>query len=67
VRTDIPNDVVYYTLKAIFNNKDILTAAAANSMLTPEAISEAIKTGANTGVPFHPGALKYFREMGWIE
>jgi uncharacterized protein len=67
VRPDMPEDVVYYTLKAIFNNKDILTAAAANLMLTREKITESLVIGKDTGVPFHPGALRFYREMGWIE
>jgi TRAP transporter TAXI family solute receptor len=68
-RPDLPEDVVYYTLKAIFNNKDILIAAQAEfeSQLTAEAIAMTAATSQQTGVPIHPGALKFYREMGWLD
>jgi TRAP transporter TAXI family solute receptor len=67
VRPDMPEDIVYSTLKALLNHKEILIAANAGSKLTPEAVAESIVIGEGTGVPFHPGALKFFREIGWIE
>jgi TRAP transporter TAXI family solute receptor len=68
-RPDVSEDVVYYALKAIFNNKDILIAAQAEfeSQLTPEAIARTAATSQQTGVPIHPGALKFYREMGWLD
>ena len=69
VRPDIPDDVVYYTLKALFNHKDILAAATANieEQLAPEAIANSLKVMEQSGVPTHPGALKFYREMGWLD
>jgi TRAP transporter TAXI family solute receptor len=67
VRPDMPEDIVYYTLKALFNNKGILSAAGAGSKLTPEAIAASMITSQEIGVPFHPGALRFYREMGWIK
>jgi TRAP transporter TAXI family solute receptor len=69
VRPDIPDDIVYYTLKALFNHKDILIATTANieEQITPEAIAHSLKVMEQSGVPFHPGALKFYREMGWID
>jgi TRAP transporter TAXI family solute receptor len=69
VRPDMPEDVVYYTTKAIFNHKDILVATYAEfeSQLTPEAIAASVALSQETGIPFHPGALKFYQEMGWVE
>ncbi len=69
VRPDMPDDVVYYTLKALFNRKDILIAATANieKQLAPEAIANSLKVIGQSGIPTHPGALKFYREMGWVE
>jgi len=69
VRPDMPEDIVYYVLKAVFNQKDFLIAAQADfeDQLTPEAVAESVAISQVTGMPFHPGALKFYREMGWIE
>jgi TRAP transporter TAXI family solute receptor len=68
-KPDLPEDVVYYSLKAIFNHKDILVAAAPGSEneITPEAIAASVARSQESGVPYHPGALKFYREMGWIK
>lgn len=69
VRPDMPEDIVYYTLKALFNHKDILIAAHADfeTQLTPDAIAASVAISQRTGVPLHPGALKFYREMGWLD
>jgi uncharacterized protein len=69
VRPDLPEDVVYYALKALFKNKDTLIASTANiaEQITPEAIAHSLKVMEQTGVSIHPGALKFYREMGWIK
>lgn len=55
---DVSEDVVYEMLKGMFDNKDELTAGHAKfGFLTPESAS------ANT-VPLHPGAEKYYKEIG---
>ncbi len=68
-RPDLPDDIVYYTLKALFDNKHILFAAHADfeAQLEPEAIASSLAVIEEAGIPIHPGALKYYREQGWIE
>ncbi len=60
--SDVPDDVVYQVVKAVFDNFDRfkeLHPAFAN--LKPE---EMVKSGLSA--PLHPGAEKYFKEKGWL-
>ena len=60
---DVPDDMVYEVVKAVFDNFDRfkgLHPAFAN--LEPEAMV----TEGNSA-PLHPGAEKYYKEQGWIE
>ncbi|RMC33695.1 TAXI family TRAP transporter solute-binding subunit [Paracoccus alkanivorans] len=60
---DVPDDMVYAVVKAVFDNFDRfkkLHPAFAN--LEPEAMI----TEGNSA-PLHPGAEKYYKEQGWIE
>jgi TRAP transporter TAXI family solute receptor len=68
-RPDLPEDVVYYALKALFNQKDFLSAAVTGfeNEMTAEAIADSWAISQRTGIPFHPGAIKFYQEMGWIE
>ncbi len=55
---DLSEDVVYEIVKGMFDNKADLTAGHAKfDFLTPESAS------SNT-VPMHPGAEKYYKEIG---
>ncbi len=60
--TDVPDDVVYVVVKAVFENFDQfkkLHPAFAN--LTPEEmISDSLSA------PLHPGAERYYKEQGWM-
>ena len=59
---DVPDDIVYTTVKAVFDNFDQfkqLHPAFAN--LKEE---EMIKDGLSA--PLHPGAEKYYKERGWM-
>ncbi len=59
---DVPDDVVYEVTKAVFENLDAfrkLHPAFAN--LDP---AHMIKDGLSA--PIHPGALKYYKEKGWM-
>ena len=60
--TDVPDDVVYVVVKAVFENFDQfkkLHPAFAN--LEPEQmISDSLSA------PLHPGAVKYYKEKGWM-
>ena len=56
---DLSEDVVYELLKAMFDNKDALTEGHAKfGFLDPEAAS------AGATVTMHPGAEKYYKEVG---
>ena len=50
----------YAIVKTIFDKKADLVAVHREA----ETISLAIQKKANTPIPFHPGALKYFTEKG---
>lgn len=59
ISSDIPEDVVYEMTKAICENADQLgDVIAALKGITPEVL------GTQTNVPMHPGAEKYFKEVG---
>ena len=62
VANDLPEDVVYDMTKAIFENKDEIAAAYAKG----EEIDPAYAV-SSISVPFHPGAEKYFKEIGAIQ
>lgn len=60
---DVPDDVIYEVVKAVFDNFDRfkgLHPAFAN-LQQEEMISDGLSA------PLHPGAEKYYREQGWIE
>ncbi|MEQ9044294.1 MAG: TAXI family TRAP transporter solute-binding subunit [Sneathiellaceae bacterium] len=60
--SDVPDEVVYEVVKAVFDNFDRfqkLHPAFAN--LKPE---DMIKNGLSA--PLHPGAEKYYKEKGWM-
>ncbi|ALM76441.1 TAXI family TRAP transporter solute-binding subunit [Thermococcus barophilus] len=62
VRKDLPEDLVYQITKIFFENKDELAKSIkALGELTPE---EAAK---NTVFPLHPGAKKYYEEIGALK
>jgi TRAP transporter TAXI family solute receptor len=55
----LPADEVYTMTKTIAaNTKTLATVAKDIAKLTPQGM------GADIGVPFHPGAAKYYKEMG---
>ena len=60
VNNNIPEDVVYNLVKTLFDKKaDLATAHAKGEELN---IEEAYK---GISIPFHPGALKYYEELGY--
>ena len=69
VRADMPEETVYEVLKAVYDRSDILFAAHAESRVqfTAEGIASAMATATRNGEAFHPGALRFYREMGWID
>ncbi|MFC1664674.1 TAXI family TRAP transporter solute-binding subunit [Pseudomonadota bacterium] len=55
----VPDDVVYETVKTMYNNKAALKAAfGAFARFKPEAMA------TKNPVPYHPGAIKFYKEMG---
>ncbi|MDO5621973.1 MAG: TAXI family TRAP transporter solute-binding subunit [Paracoccus sp. (in: a-proteobacteria)] len=60
---DVPDDVIYEVVKAVFDNFDrfkTLHPAFAN-LKEEEMVTEGLSA------PLHPGAEKYYRERGWIQ
>ncbi|MEQ8898058.1 MAG: TAXI family TRAP transporter solute-binding subunit [Roseovarius sp.] len=60
---DVPEDVVYTVVQAVFENFDRFKG------LHPAfgTLKEEDMIAAGLSAPLHPGAEKYYRERGWIE
>lgn len=59
---EVPDDVVYETVKAVFDNFERFKGLhPAFENLTPE---EMVTEGISA--PLHPGAEKYYQEQGWL-
>lgn len=56
VRPDLPEDLVYRITKILFENMDEL------AKVHSEARNIKLDVAANTPVPLHPGAARYFKE-----
>jgi uncharacterized protein len=58
-RRDLPDDLVYRLVKAVFENQPRLVKAtsSAGDTLPQNAVKD-------TFLPFHPGAVRYYREIG---
>ncbi len=60
--TDVPEDVIYHVVKAVFDNfDDFKRLHPAFENLKKE---EMIKDGLSA--PLHPGAIKYYKEVGLL-
>ena len=58
-RADLPDDLVYQLVKAVFENQPrLVKATSAASDTLPQNVVK------NTFLPFHPGAVRYYREIG---
>jgi TRAP transporter TAXI family solute receptor len=58
-RADLPDDLIYQLVKAVFENQPRLvkvTSAASDTI--PQNVVK------NTFLPIHPGAVRYYREIG---
>ena len=60
--SDVPEDVVYTLVKAVFENFDDFKKLHPAFANLKEA--EMIKDGLSA--PLHPGAIKYYKERGWM-
>jgi TRAP transporter TAXI family solute receptor len=58
-RDDLPDELVYQLVQAVFENQPRLAKAtlAASDTLPQNVVK-------NTILPFHPGAVRYYREIG---
>ncbi|MEC9345432.1 MAG: TAXI family TRAP transporter solute-binding subunit [Pseudomonadota bacterium] len=62
VRTDLSDDLVYSMLKALVDNKDKYQAVhPQHKFFEPDMAWKTV--GA---VPLHPGAIRYYKEMGYM-
>jgi TRAP transporter TAXI family solute receptor len=68
-RSDMPDDVVYHVVKAIFEHSDLLFAVStdAREHMSPESVAASVALSQTVGEPYHPGALRFYREMGWVD
>jgi TRAP transporter TAXI family solute receptor len=58
-RADLPDDLVYQLVKAVFENQpSLVKATSAASDTLPQNVTK------DTFLPFHPGAVRYYREIG---
>ena len=58
-RADLPDDLVYQLVKAVFESQPrLLKVHSAASETLPQNVDK------NTFLPFHPGAVRYYREIG---
>ena len=56
---DLPDDLAYAIVKTVFEKHGLLVAAHS-------AAKETLATNVsrNTFLPFHPGAVRYYKEIG---
>ena len=71
-RDDVDEEVVYQLTKALFENVDDLTNAkkayiSAENAVKGIPVKAADKEAGVTVGSFHPGALRYYKELGLIE
>ena len=58
-RADLPDDLVYQLVKVLFENAQALAAELpATSKTIPRNVDR------DTFLPLHPGAIRYYREIG---
>lgn len=58
---DVPDDVVYFMVKSVFENLEVFKAVRSSfADLTVESMLD------GNSAPFHPGALRYYQEQGWL-
>ena len=61
---DVPDEVAYILAKIMAEERKSLTKAHASFGAVPP---EAVMDPGKRGVPFHPGAERYYRERGWLK
>ena len=61
-REDMPEEMAYTITKSIAEN-----FGRYQTTVKPMAMAKAEDMPKDAGIPFHPGALKYFKERGWVK
>ena len=64
VHKDMPDNLAYAITRAVVENRDAIVAE--NKAMQGFVANEAWKP-ENTGIPLHPGALRYYKEKGWMK
>jgi TRAP transporter TAXI family solute receptor len=63
VHKDMPNETAYAITKAIVDNRDAIVAE--HKAMAGFVAKDAWRP-ENNGIPLHPGAVKYYKEKGWM-
>jgi TRAP transporter TAXI family solute receptor len=63
-REDVPEEVIYELTKIFWEHQG---EVAANYAQAGKYTAEHLKLIQGEFVPFHPGALKYYRQKGWMK
>jgi len=61
-RTDLPEDVVYNIIKAVYDNSEARNAI--HPMAKKYTVENAFRGSNSVPVGYHPGAIKYYKERG---
>ena len=61
----LTEEVAYNITKAVFENIDTLRSAVKSAKDT--SLEKTAKFIGKTAIPFHPGAVKYFKEKGLVK
>jgi len=63
ISAELPEDLVYQMTKALVENWSTMQGVSADLKdLQPQDLAK-----PTMGVAFHPGALKYYKEKGWVK
>jgi len=61
-RTDLPEDLVYKIIKAVYDNSEERNAI--HPMAKKYTVENAFRGSKSVPVGYHPGAIKYYKEKG---
>jgi TRAP-type uncharacterized transport system substrate-binding protein len=59
-RDDMPEDFAYLLAKALDDNRDLFRKTHLPFSYDPREVAR------DNGFPYHPGAERYYREMGYL-
>ena len=64
VHKDMPESTAYAITKAVIDNRDAIVAD--NKAMQNFVARDAWKP-ENNGIPLHPGAIRFYKEKGWMQ